>query len=281
MADKVLITADRNNFEDCIELAVEYGLGVEVMAFAYPDVLDGNWEHKLATYRNFIRYVPGPVTIHGPFMDMVSGSPDTRINQVCFQRYQHAIHIAAELGASIVNLHANYIGSLHNTAYRDGWHQRNVIFWYPLAEFARQHNVTITLENMWEFEPTIIADILREVNHSNLKACIDVGHAHVWGDKKFTFQDWLDVMKPWLVHMHMNNNNGVLDEHHGFDWKHGVLNYHDVLKQVRALGIKPTMVLEMYHVQDMRDSLYYFNLSDEPASDTVPAAEDGSNRTIA
>ena len=269
--DNVQIMADRNNIEECIDLAVEYDLGVEVMAFSYPDVLDGNWQNTVSTYRNLLRHVPGNISLHGPFMDMASGSPDTRINQVCYQRYQQSIHIAAELGASLVNLHANFIGALHNPVYREGWHKRNVIFWFPLAEYAREHDITITIENMWEFEPGIIADLLREINHSHLKACIDVGHAYLFGDNDYTTQDWLDTMKPWLAHMHLNNNNGILDEHHGFDWENGILDYHDILARIRALKIDPSMVLEMWQVKDMRDSLHYFNLSEEETT----------NRTLA
>lgn len=258
MTDRILLSADRKNFDECVELAVEFGLGIEVMAFAYPDVLDGNWEHTLETYRTLLRYVPGPVTVHGPFMDMVSGSLDTRINQVCYQRYQHAIHIASELDAKYVVFHANYIGSLHNTAYREGWHQRNVIFWYPLAEYARERGLTITLENMWEYEPSIIANVLREVNHANLKACLDVGHTRVFGDPSHTLQDWIATMQPWLAHMHVNNNNGNLDEHHGFDWENGVLDYNEIVPQLQAIKPQPVITLEMYHVNDMLQSLRYF-----------------------
>lgn len=264
MTDRVLLTADRNNLEECVDLATEYNLGVEIMAFAYPDVLDGNWEHEVSMYRTLLRRVPGTITMHGPFMDMVSGSPDERINQVCQQRYQHALYIARELDVNTLVLHANFIGSLHNPSYREGWHKRNVAFWAGLAEYAKQVDVTIALENMWEFEPGIIADLMREVDHPNLRACLDVGHAHVFGDKERNFNNWLNTMAPWLVHMHMNNNNGILDEHHAFDWEDGVLDYHDILSKVRALNIDPTMVLEMWKVDDMRKSLHYFELEKSP-----------------
>ncbi len=260
MADRVLLTADRNNVEDVIDLALEFGVGVEVMAFAYPDVLDGNWEHEVATYRSILRPVSGPITMHGPFMDLVSGSPDQQINDVCSRRYQHAIRIAADLGIQVVNLHANFIGSLHNPAYREGWHKRNVPFWHSLAEIAKSYGVIITLENMWEFEPTIIGDILNEINHPNLKACLDVGHAEVFGEADFTVEHWIGALHPHLIHTHLNNNNGVMDEHHSFDWENGVLDYNAILPRLRAVDPAPAMVLEMWQVQSMRDSLHYFEL---------------------
>jgi sugar phosphate isomerase/epimerase len=264
MSDRLLLSASRNNVEACVELALERGLGIEVMAFAFPDVLDGDWRQTLHEYKRLLAPVPSKVTLHGPFMDMVSGSPDPRINAVCVARYSAAIRIAADLGAKQVVFHANFIGSLHNTFYRDGWHKRNVEFWSPLAEYAQQHDVTVLLENMWEFDPTIITDLLTAVNHPSMGICLDVGHAHLFTDPKYTFNDWLRTVAPWLREVHMNNNNGILDEHHGFDWEHGVLNYEDLLPQIRAIKPDVDLVLEMDLVEDMRASLHYFQIS-EPA----------------
>ena len=160
--------------------------------------------------------------------------------------------------------HANFIGTLHNTFYREGWHARSIDFWIPIAEYAEEHGVTVLIENMWEFDPTIIADLLSAVNHPSLQACLDVGHAHLFSDKQYTFDYWLATMQPWLREIHMNNNNGILDEHHGFDWKKGVLNYHDLIPKIRATAANLDLVLEMEKVEDMRESLYYFKIQ-EPA----------------
>jgi sugar phosphate isomerase/epimerase len=264
MADNVLLSASRSNIHEAMALAQERGLGIEIMAFAFPDILDGDWRTTLAEYKEILKPLNGTLTLHGPFMDMVSGSPDPRINAVCVQRYSHAIRIAAELGAKQVVFHANFIGSLHNTFYRDGWHQRNVEFWKPMAEYAAQHNVVVLLENMWEFDPTILSDLLSQVHHPYLRCCLDVGHAHLFSDKQFSFDYWLRTLEPWLTEVHMNNNNGILDEHHGFDWERGVLDYQTLLPKIRATNNNLDLVLEMDLVQDMRDSLYYFRI-EQPA----------------
>lgn len=264
MVDKVLLSASLSNVQECVELAVEHGLGIEVMAFAYPHILDDDWRTTLAEYQDILKPVPGDLTMHGPFLDMVSGSPDPRINAVCVARYSHAIRIASELNAKQVVFHANFIGSLHNTFYREGWHARNVDFWGPIADYAEQHNVTILLENMWEFDPTIIADLLSEVNHPYLRTCLDVGHAHLFTNNQYTFEYWLRTMEPWLTEIHMNNNNGILDEHHGFDWEKGVLDYHKIIPLIRSIHPHLDLVLEMDLVEDMRDSLHYFRI-EEPA----------------
>ena len=51
-----------------------------------------------------------------------------------------------------------------------------------------------------------------------------------------------------------------MDEHYGFDWEQGVLDYGELLPKLRQLPHKPLMVLEMDRIADMKDSLHYFDL---------------------
>ena len=263
MRDRISLSAGIGNFRACVDLACAYDLGIELMAFSVPHVLDGDWRALDSDYKAALAAVPGPLTVHGPFMDLVSGSPDERINMVSYGRYEHVIRIAAGLGAQQVVLHANYIGLLHNDFYRQGWHQRNVDFWGPLGDYAKAYDVIVAIENMWEFEPSIIGNLLRNLDHPNLKACIDIGHANLFSDPGVTLDDWLETMAPWVVEAHMNNNNGVMDEHYGFDWDQGVLDYAQILPKLRALPLEPVLVLEMDRVEDMRASLRYFELDGE------------------
>ena len=261
MSDPVLLSAGFDNFDECVALAHEWGLGIELMAFSVPHVLDGGWRDLVKRYQSALADLPGPLTMHGPFMDLVSGSPDERINAVTYGRYEHCIRIAERLGVRQVVFHANYIGLLHNEFYRQGWHQRNVDFWAPLGDYAKAYGVVVAIENMWEFDPTIISNLLRELDHPNLKSCIDVGHATLFSDPDVSFDDWLNALGDRVIELHMNNNNGVMDEHYGFDWEQGVLEYETLLPRFRQLPEKPLMVLEMDRVQDMKSSLYYFDLA--------------------
>lgn len=258
--EQVLLSAGLKNIESCVELAQAHGLGIEVMAFSTPHVLDNNWEATLQDHQSLLATVPGPITVHGPFMDMAPGSPDRRINAVCMDRYQHAIRIAADLGAEKIVFHANFIAAIHNITYRRNWHERNVVFWAEIAEYARDFDVIVTIENMWEFDPNIIGDILAEVDHPNLKACLDVGHAHLFG-QDYPFETWLLTFGPWLSHMHMNNTEGKLDTHNALN--EGIIDYERILERIRRFNRMPTMVLEMYNVSEMRESLPFFHLDHE------------------
>jgi sugar phosphate isomerase/epimerase len=265
VADRVLLSATDRNIEACVQLAQEKGLGIEVMAFAYPDVLDGDWAGLLPRYRRLLRDVPGKLSMHGPFMDMAPGSPDRRINQIVTERYQHAIRIGAELGIELVVFHANFIALIHTLEYRMGWHNRNVYFWGSLADYARQYGLTIAVENAWEFDPTIIGDVVKEIAHPNLRCCLDVGHAHLFSD--MPLEDWLNALNSMIAHIHLNNNDGKIDIHMGL--AHGVMDMHKVLKQLRALPSQPSITLEMDEVDFMIESLPFLELA-EPEVASAP-----------
>ncbi len=258
--DNVLLSVGRYNVSETLALAAERGLGVELMSFAYPDILDENFKTTINDLVPRLKVIKGPITIHGPFFDMNPGSIDERINTLVRHRYTQGLEAAAAIGAKRMVVHANFLSAIRNDFYRVGWHDRNVRFWADFAEIARTYGITICLENMWEFHPAIIAKLLQEVNHSALAFCLDVGHSFLFSDEDITLKDWLHTLKPWLIHTHLNNNNGSIDEHHGFNYPNGVLNYRAILPQLRALSPTPMMVLEMDKVDDMRDSLSYFEL---------------------
>jgi len=256
VTDRVLLSANRRNFDACVQLAQVRGLGIEVMAFAFADTLDGDWHELTEHYRPILKQVPGAITMHGPFMDMAPGSPDAHINQVCIERYQHAIQIGAALEVEKVVFHANFIAPIHTSAYRSGWHERNLNFWQPLAEYAGREGVLMTVENMWEFDPDIIGDLVKQINHPYLKVCLDVGHAHLYGEVPFA--RWLNALEPVLAHVHMNNNDGKLDLHQPLD--RGVLDYGKLVAAVRELRTSPTITLEMDDINFFLSSLPYFDL---------------------
>lgn len=258
MADRVLLGANLNTFDDCLTLAMQYGLGMEIQTFAYPDVLSGDWRAILRDYKRKLVALPGERAMHGPFIDMAAGSPDPLIREVVRARIATAIDTAAELQATTLVFHANYIASMRNKVYRREFLQHQIEFWPELVARAESLGITIVLENMWEFTPQIILEVLEAINRPGLRACLDVGHARLFSDPEHSIDDWIATMSPWLTHIHMNNNPGTVDEHRALD--DGVIDYKAVLPLLRALPQQPTFSLEMSHVDAMRRSLPFLHL---------------------
>lgn len=252
--DKVLLACDHYNFEECLELAKEHGLGLEIQTFAYPDALDRHPEW-VTLYENKLRDFAGQRSMHGAFMDMTSASPDPKIVNATRERYRQNMEIAARLGAHTIVFHANYLTTIRTAPFRRAWTDRQVVFWAKLAEEAASIRIRLAIENMWEYEPTIIGDVLRQVNSPWLIACLDVGHVHLFSE--VPFKNWLTDLNSFIQYTHLNNNGGRVDEHRGFD--DGVLDYKAILPMLRQLPKQPLFSLEIESAAAMRRSLPFLH----------------------
>src|SRR5262249_22888100 len=180
--DRIVLGTNRKNFFDCLALAQEKGVGLEIQAFAYPETLDGDWEGLVSTYRQAVTDLPGEVTMHGPFLDMASGTSDPLIRNVVRRRVSHAMEIASMLEVRTIVFHAKFIASIGTDFYRLEWTEREIFFWGEMADRAEELGLTLALENMWEHSPNLIGDVLQQVNSPSLRACLDVGHAILFSE---------------------------------------------------------------------------------------------------
>ena len=261
--DKVLLACDHYNFEECLDLARERGLGIEIQTFAFPDALD-NHPEWFNVYEERLRDFAGPLSMHGAFMDMTSASLDPKIVAVARDRYLYNIDLAARLNAKVIVFHANYLTNMRNAPFRRGWTDRQVQFWGRMAEMAGALDIRLAIENMWEYDPALIGDVLRQVNSPWLITCLDVGHVHLFSE--VPFKNWLTDLDSFIQYSHLNNNGGRVDEHRGFD--DGVLDYGSILPMLRSLPNPPLMSLEIESAAAMRRSLPFLDLPPVP----TPAA---------
>jgi len=84
-------------------------------------------------------------------------------------------------------------------------------FWLPLADAASEQNIVICLENLWEPDPNVQADLIASGQHRHLKASFDNGHALVFSD--VSTSSWVETLGDALVHCHLHDNSCELDEH--------------------------------------------------------------------
>jgi sugar phosphate isomerase/epimerase len=186
------------------------GIGIEVTAFAFPAVLDGDIQSQIDRH---VRAVTGitPLISHGPFYDLVVTSRDPAIVEVARRRHEAAIDASQEIGATFYIAHTNFTPIIRNPAYRDNWAERMLKFWLPLADLAGKRGITICLENLWEPRPDIQADLIERGGHPHLRATFDNGHLLVF--TKYSARSWIETLGRAIAHCHVHDNNGELDEH--------------------------------------------------------------------
>ena len=234
-------------------IAESHGIGLELQEFADPILLDGDWPGQVARYRKVLADFSGELTLHGAFFDLFSGSPDRQVAGIARERYRQNLAIAAELGAHLINFHANYLPLIDEPHYLPSWIERQIAFWRPLAQEAGALGVTLVLENMWEPEPSILCHVLEAINSPHLRSCLDVAHARIYS--KLPLEVWIEALSPFLVLTHLHNTDSQVDVHLRFD--DGVLDMPALLDKLRALPRPPIFCLELPDISSIQASLKY------------------------
>jgi sugar phosphate isomerase/epimerase len=255
--DQVLITTDARDVSASRAWAEQIGVGLELKTFSDPQLLATDWKASLHQHRQQLAGFNQCLGLHGAFYDLVSASLDPGIVALTRHRYRQNVYAARALDARYVVFHANYMGILKLPDYRPGWHRRQVDFWGRFAEEAAANGLYLLLENMWEDDPTILTDMLAEINNPHLKACLDVAHAVLYSPISVT--DWIEALGPYLYCCHLNNHDGRLDLH--WPLNQGVIDYQAVLARLRRLPQPPLLTLEMSSRVSLESSLSYFHLN--------------------
>ena len=203
-----------NTVDDELEPSAEFcraeGIGLEVTAFALPNNLERETSFLIRHYRESVAGI-SPLISHGPFLDLVATSPDPAIVEVTRARHEAALAATIEIGTSIYVAHTNYNPMIRNPSYRDNWNTRMLEFWLSLADFAAEHDIVICLENLWEPDPNIQADLISAGDHPHLRASFDNGHALVFSC--VPGNAWVEALSDTLAHCHLHDNSGQRDEH--------------------------------------------------------------------
>ncbi len=237
-------------------IAESHGTGLELQEFADPALLDGDWPGQVSRYRKILSDFSGELTLHGAFFDLFSGSPDRQVAGIARERYRQNLTIAAELGAHLINFHANYLPLIDEPRYLPNWIERQIVFWQLLAQEASALGVTLALENMWEPDPSILRRVLEAVNSPHLRSCLDVAHARIYS--KLPLEVWIEALEPYLVLTHLHNTDSQVDVHQSFD--EGVLDMPALLDKLRALPRPPIFCLELADLASIQVSLKYLRL---------------------
>ncbi len=114
--------------------------------------------------------------------------------EVTEKRYNQALDLASQLGIKKIVVHSGFVPLIY---YKSWFTQRSIEFWRKLLGSRTETDITVCLENVMEDEPEMLTEIVREVDDSRFRLCLDVGHANC--QSKLPISDWVNCMKPLLV----------------------------------------------------------------------------------
>ncbi|MCQ2555267.1 MAG: sugar phosphate isomerase/epimerase [Clostridia bacterium] len=194
--------------ERAAELAKEYNVGIEINHTCISDSLDDRAK-LVSDIRKDLDGID-KLIMHGPFTEIHPASIDSRIRDAGMLRLKEAVEVLKELGLSRMVVHTGWLPFIYFKEYQA---EKAAQFFERLMD---SENFTLAVENVLEDEPYMIKDMMEKINNPNIGICLDVGHANCM-DKERDIYTWIDVLSPYIVHIHLHNNDRLNDRHWSFD----------------------------------------------------------------
>ena len=202
----------------------EFDVGIEMDQYCQAENMDGVHAEKVAESMRKDVETYRVLAIHAPFNELFPAAIDPKARDLAMSRYLMAADRAKALGVKKMVVHSGWVPFV----YFKEWHiPRSVEFW---SEFMAKQpdDFEIAIENVMDDEPYMMADLAKAIDDPRVGLCYDVGHANIVGDRGQ--DEWMEVMTPYLKHLHIHNNDGKNDLHRGLD--EGTLDIARILDRV-------------------------------------------------
>lgn len=217
-------------------LARHYGFGLEIAEYCTAWNMDEHYSEVHPRVMETIKGIPHRI-LHAPFNELFPCAIDPKARQLAQARYQQAIILAGQYGAGKVVIHGGYNPKMY---YAEWYINESVGFWRNFLQ-DNHSDAQIVLENVLEEDPRMLLDIVKSVNDSRLKLCLDVGHVNAYS--RVPVMEWLEVWAPWLSHFHIHNNDGSWDTHSALN--EGTIPMREFLRKAETLCPEATFTLEL------------------------------------
>jgi sugar phosphate isomerase/epimerase len=192
------------------------------------------------------------LTLHGPFQDLAPGALDDMILAATRRRLRQAWQWLPVFRPEAVVCHLGY-EDRHYRWDQDNWLARSAATFRELGVRAGNYGIRVMLENVYEQDPELLAAAIRRIDLDNVQLCLDVGHLNAFGGGDF--EGWLAILWPFIGHLHLHDNQGVLDDHQALGTGNVPLDF--VLTYLAERDQKPLITLEPHQEGSLAPSLQY------------------------
>lgn len=192
------------------------------------------------------------LTLHAPFQDILPGALDDEMLAASRRRLRLACRWLPVFRPTAIVCHLGY-EARHYRWDLENWLARAAATFQELAGLAAPHGVTVMLENVYETETELFAEVIAGARAKNLKVCLDVGHLLAFGGGDF--EGWLEALWPHIGHLHLHDNHGDDDRHLALGAGKVPIDY--VLRFLKDKGVSPSVTLEPHQEGSLAPSLHY------------------------
>lgn len=181
---------------------------------------------------------------YGPKNDLCN--PDTYLEAV--KRIKEAIDYSKQFK---IDKHTLHLGYLHGN--REDNINKLIHILKDLCDYCEG---ILMIENMPSnneigYSPEEIYEIINRVGKDNLRFILDTGHANL---SEYQLDDYLSLLKKYLCHLHLSDNNGLQDEHQRIGT--GNIDFKSLIKNLQ--DYQNLFCLEILY-RDVNDLIMYSN----------------------
>jgi len=235
---------DRKEMEEFLktELTSNVELALFTGSHANPSKVLNNKSLLLRLKKTFKKY-PVKRSIHGPFMDLQYESKDIDIRKINTKRVKDALSVAGELRADHMVVHSTFnpLMAMANPQYARIWVEESYDFWNKILPHAKRNGCMLCLENIFDKTPLMQKKIIHAINSPLFKACLDIGHAFIFGS--LPMSEWIHLLRKELYHIHAHDNDGVQDQHWAIG--SGAVDYKSIWTALQKIRHVPVFTVEV------------------------------------
>lgn len=172
-------------------------------------VLDTISSDDIKSLINSLDYNPY-FSIHAPFMDLSPGAVDSKVREATMERFNHILDISETLKPEAIVFHSGY-DKWKYALNMDLWLEKSLQTWQPVNERASRLGVKISVENIFEDEPSSLRLLAEKMNSDNFGICFDTGHCNLFS--RVPLAEWMGSLNPYIIELHLHDNNRTSDQH--------------------------------------------------------------------
>ncbi|MFW9848889.1 MAG: sugar phosphate isomerase/epimerase family protein [Candidatus Thorarchaeota archaeon] len=238
----------------CHDLNLEY-LEVQLEPPYLPSDMN---EHQKHEFKEILENANLSLTTHAPYDDVNLASLKEPIRRASLEIMKDCVDLSMDVGSDLLVLHAGFCPANQISRHEDAI-QRFRASLIELSMYAHDRGVKIGLENKQIgidreiiLYPDEHMEIIQEYNDFDVHAVIDVGHANT---AEIDLQEYVRKLRPFLVEIHLHDNDGMNDSHIGLG--EGTADLPGVLSILRNTKFSGPTILELDSKETLEKAISY------------------------
>lgn len=191
-------------------------------------------------------------SLHAPYLDQCLCSCDSTIRQYSRRSLEQALTVADGLEIRRLILHHSIFPTLPPHSDVFGRMADSLLDY--LNDLQARYGVEFCLENTLDVSPDVLTEIMIRNTNKQIGICFDVAHAAL---SKVPLSQWITQLSPWIRHVHINDSQGVYDDH--LPCGTGVVDWSMPILKELVCRRDIVSIIEVASAGDARDSMNYLD----------------------